>query len=108
MATVHAAPEHRTSAPPVQRRADLRVHQLDDEGLVYDRCSSDTHHLNATAMFIWLRCDGLHTICAMAEALAAHFEVSVSAASEHVDRTLKEFRKRRLLLDDDDAPELNG
>ena len=108
MATMHAVHQVRPPASTAQRRTDLRVHQLDTEGLIYDPRSSDTHHLNSTAMFIWLRCDGLQPQGEIAEALAAHFEVSASAASKHVERTLEEFRKRRLLVGDVDAEETDA
>ncbi len=108
MATMRGAPERVASESSVRRRADVRVHRLDDEGLVYDPRSSDTHHLNATAMFIWSRCDGLHTCHAMADALAGQFDVSERAAFEHVDRTIEEFHKRRLLSEDVVTTEATG
>ena len=45
------------TAAPLQR-SGLDCHTLDDEAILYDVAHNAVHYLNATAFFIWSRCDG--------------------------------------------------
>jgi len=79
------------------RRDDVRLRQLDGEGLVFDPLSADTHHLNATALFILLACDGSSAPVEIARRLADRFDVSSQEAQEHVSRTIGDLTRRGLI-----------
>ncbi len=79
------------------RREDLTVHELDDEALIFDADSSDTHRLNTTACFIWRLCDGVHEVENITSEMTEAYDVSPEEAVQHVRRMLAEFREHRLL-----------
>lgn len=83
------------------RRPDLSLYEIDDELLIYDQASGDTHRLNGTARFIWDRCDGLRDIGAVAADLADVYDVPVSEALVHVESFFAGLRERRLLVPTD-------
>lgn len=80
------------------RRHDVRLQQLDGEGLVFDPLSSDTHHLNPTALFILLACDGASAPVEIAERMAGKFDVSAEDAKWHVARTIADLTRRGLIV----------
>lgn len=80
------------------RRPDLSLYEIDDELLIYDQASGDTHRLNGTARFIWDRCNGLRDIEAVAADLAEVYDVPVSEALVHVECLFAGLRERRLLV----------
>ncbi|MGB2986446.1 MAG: HPr-rel-A system PqqD family peptide chaperone [Phycisphaerae bacterium] len=80
-------------------RTDVRMHELDGEALVFDPASTDTHRLNQTALFIWRQCDGRQDAQRIADRLVAVYDVSPTAAIEHVERMLKEFQERGLIVE---------
>jgi PqqD family protein of HPr-rel-A system len=82
---------------PIGRR-DLRVHELDGEGLIFDPVSCDTHRLNETALFIWRHCDGRHDAACIADRLTGAYDVTPQEAVEHVERTLGELEAADLIL----------
>lgn len=90
-----------TGAP--RRRRDLTVYELDDEALIFDPKSSDTHRLNATAVFIWKLCDGTREPSCIADALTEHYEVGWESAREHSERILQEFAAHGLVTVENDA-----
>ena len=71
-----------------------------EEALVLDRTSNQVHQLNVTATFIWLRCDGVHTVERIAEELAAAFAVDAATAQGSVEDALREFGRLGLLGSD--------
>ena len=85
--------------PPARliRRADLTVHELDGEALVYDGESGNTHRLNSTARWIWEHCDGRYNTRQIADRLVVWYEVPIESAVQHVERMLSEFAKHRLV-----------
>ena len=80
------------------RRPDLSIYEIDDELLIYDESSGDTHRLNGTARFIWDRCDGTRDARAVAADLADVYDVSPSEAEAYVERFFATLRERRLLV----------
>ncbi len=76
---------------PCRRDRRLTVHELDDEALIYDAESANTHRLNATAYFIWRQCDGRRNVSAVAHRMCDVYEVDFRAAVKHVTRILREF-----------------
>ncbi len=89
----------RTEVPsrPV-RRGDLTIHELDDEALIYDPATADTHRLNATALFIWQQCDGRRDARVIAERVVDAYDVTMDTANEHVQRMLCKLRERHLFV----------
>ena len=88
-------PSTRMAAPC--RRADLVLHELDGEALIYDPVSADTHRLNATALFIWQCCDGSHDTEAIATELSQRFDISAPDACPHVEDGLHQLTESRLV-----------
>ena len=80
------------------RRGDLTIHELDDEALIYDPATADTHRLNATALFIWQQCDGRRDARVIAEGVVDAFDVTMATANEHVERILCKLRERHLFV----------
>lgn len=80
------------------RRPDLSLYEIDDELLIYDETSGDTHRLNGTARFIWDRCDGTRDRGAIAADLANVYDVSPAEAATHVERFMASLREQRLLV----------
>lgn len=89
------------------RRTNVTVEELDDEALIYDSVTSDTHRLNQTAYFVWRACDGRLTIAAIGRCLTESFEVALPEACEHAERIVSEFIERGLVFVDplSDAPD---
>jgi PqqD family protein of HPr-rel-A system len=79
----------------------VNVHELDGEALIFDPGTGDTHRLNETALFIWNRCDGSQDAAGIAAALAEAYEVSAEEAHGHVERIVKDFDERGLLVTDE-------
>jgi len=80
-----------------RRERDVRVQELDDEALVFDVRSADTHHLNRTAYSVWRACDGLRDMATIAEGLCATHDVPREEAEQHVQRIMGEFAERDLV-----------
>lgn len=80
------------------RRPDLSIYEIDDELLIYDETSGDTHRLNGTARFIWDRCDGTRDARAIAADLADVYDVAPSEAVAYIERFFATLRERRLLV----------
>lgn len=79
------------------RSKDLIVHEFDDEALVYDPNTGDTHRLNETALFIWRRCDGVTDPRQIGEALTETYDVSAAEALDQVRRMIAEFDRLGLI-----------
>jgi PqqD family protein of HPr-rel-A system len=90
------------AAPPSfacpQGRADLTLHELDDEALIFDPRTADTHRLNATAYEVWALCDGSRSEAEIAGELSERYAIDAGQALEHVARIVEEFRRYGLLV----------
>lgn len=86
-----------------EQRDDLELHKLDDEALLFDPLTSNTHRLNNTALEIWKQCDGTHKAADIAARLTELFEVSLADSQLHVDRMLHELRSLHLLVSEEAA-----
>ena len=96
-AATEARGENTTGVRPL-RRTEIIVHELDSEGLLFDRTSGDTHQLNQTALLVWRACDGSRDAHQIAERLTEVYEVSIQDAVRHVERMFREFLERRLIV----------
>jgi hypothetical protein len=69
--------EKARSAKPIARKQGLVIQELPDEVLVYDLDRDRAHCLNATAAFVWQRCDGKNTTAQIARTLGRQFDCAV-------------------------------
>jgi len=72
-------------APP-PRRASVAIEELDDEALLCDLRTGQTHRLNQVALHIWRRCDGMTTTRQIAEELAEVYEVTPEVVLDDVEQ----------------------
>jgi hypothetical protein len=84
-----------------RRRADVNVRVIEGDTLVLDRRLRQIHQLNATASFVWDRCDGQHAVTEIAAALAGDFEVDPEIAERDAAATVRQFAQAGLLQDHD-------
>ena len=98
MTETDSGPAYRPS-----RRADVDVHALDGEAILYDPRSGAVHRFNATTMMVWNACDGSREVAEIARALAMLSAVSADEAQAHVQRAIKDLTKRDLLMESADA-----
>jgi hypothetical protein len=57
------------------RQTSLRSQTFDGEAVLYDVAHHTVHHLNATAFFIWSRCDGHRQVSRIVRDLLDEFEL---------------------------------
>ena len=69
--------EKARTAKPIARKQGLVIQELPDEVLVYDLDRDRAHCLNATAAFVWQRCDGRNTTAQIAQTLSQQFNCPV-------------------------------
>ena len=79
------------------KRSDIRAHELDGEGLLFDPVSADTHHLNETAYWIWKECDGRGDPASIAAGLADVYDLTLEAAVRYVQEAIKDLQERNLV-----------
>jgi hypothetical protein len=82
-----------------RRKSELNERVVDGETIILDQQEGLVHHLNATASFIWSRCDGLHSPPVIAAELAAAYSLPRDAIAEDVARTLGQLSEAGLLAD---------
>jgi Coenzyme PQQ synthesis protein D (PqqD) len=80
-----------------RRRSDINARIVVDETVVLDLGAAQIHQLNATASFIWHRCDGRRTVVEIAEELAGSFGVDYAPARQAVEATLRRLAELGLL-----------
>lgn len=81
-----------------RRNAELALRHVDGESLLYDESASRVHVLNATAEFVWQRCDGFHTVEEIAQELRREFDVPEDHPVEaDVLSLVASFRELKLL-----------
>lgn len=80
-----------------RRRSDLHARLVDGEIVVLDRKADLVHQLNATASFIWQRCDGRATRHDIAAQLVEAFEVDADTAATSVASALEQLARLGLL-----------
>ena len=72
-----------------RRRSHVRARAVEGEVLILDRRRQLVHQLNRTAGFIWDRCDGEHSVAAIAHEVAEAFDVDAAAARTDVAGTVR-------------------
>ncbi|MGI8733838.1 MAG: PqqD family protein [Pyrinomonadaceae bacterium] len=88
---------------PRARKAGLVVKALHDEVLVYDLERDKAHSLNASASFVWKKCNGRRTVAEVAQALSKEFDVP--ADEQTVWLALEQLSKFNLLEEKIARPE---
>lgn len=75
---------------------------IDGEAVIVDLATGATIGLNPTATFLWSHLDG-RDATALAEALAAEFEVERAEADADVRDFLGQMQERKLIIDTEPA-----
>lgn len=76
---------------------DVLVQEVDNEILILDRKDNKIHQLNATASFIWKKCDESHSIEFIIKELINDFEISPEEARKDVLDTIRLLQENNLL-----------
>jgi len=80
-------------------RPDLTFRELDDGGVVFDYRTDTIHSLNTTAAYIWILCDGQHTVADIVDSIRNNFSQFESDPEQEVIRIIEQFRELNLLTD---------
>jgi Coenzyme PQQ synthesis protein D (PqqD) len=75
----------------------VSVKEIDGQLLVLDRTQGQLHELNATASYVWQRCDGHTDMAGIAAALAEAFDIDPATAARDVATILRQFETCRLV-----------
>ena len=79
------------------RKADVWLRQSETENVVFDPSSGTVHMLNATAMAIWVLCDGETDPEEMVEAICELSGLHHDIVVEDVRRILLQFEEADIL-----------
>ena len=79
------------------RKPDVWLRQSETENLVYDPSSGAVHMLNATAMAIWVLCDGETDPDEMVDAICELSGLPREVVVEDVRRILLQFEEADIL-----------
>jgi Coenzyme PQQ synthesis protein D (PqqD). len=85
---------------PKTRRPDLLTSWVDGEVVILDRVRGLVHQLNPTASYIWNACDGRHDVDEIAAGVAADFECAPAAVLDDVLRSLSDFERLGLFVEE--------
>lgn len=80
-----------------KRREDVRIWQMDGEGIMYDPVSGMGHVLNPTALHIWALCDGSRTPADIERALVVQFPDQDAQIARDVPDAIVHFDELGLL-----------
>lgn len=84
------------SARP-KKRSGLSARQIGGETVVLDRDGGRVHQMNATAGYVWERCDGERTEAEIAFELTEQYDVEAGQAADDVAVLVGQFRELGLL-----------
>jgi hypothetical protein len=90
-------PSRHPLAACLKRRLDVKSRLVDGETVVLDQQAGVIHQLNATASFIWERCDGQSTLTDIVQQLAHAFGVDSHVASRDVNAMIGQLEALHLL-----------
>jgi hypothetical protein len=80
-----------------RRRDDVTSRMVEGEVVVLDRRHELVHQFNATASFIWERCNGTATAADIAAQLTQAFDVPLATACTDVEQVLQQLQALQLL-----------
>jgi PqqD family protein of HPr-rel-A system len=78
-------------------RVGLRRHELDGEVVLFNPATGGTHHLNASAVTVWTRCDGRATTHELARRQTEDYDVDFETALDDVEQLLALFGEAGLI-----------
>jgi pyrroloquinoline quinone biosynthesis protein D len=84
------------SSPPL-RRLDLMVRVIEREAVVLVPERTEVHQLNETATWVWLRCDGAHSVAEIAAQMSALYDAPVEVLLADVSELISDLERRNLL-----------
>jgi len=82
-----------------KRAESLVVREVSDGILLLDMEAGRVHQLNATAGFIWLRCDGVASAADITASIAREYGLEEGAAARDVEMALSELRALNLVVE---------
>lgn len=83
----------------VRRRLDsVMVREIEDDLIVLDVEADKVHQLNQTAKFIWQHCDEALTPEAIADRLAAQYDVDAAVALKDVREMMERLHALNLVV----------
>ncbi|MCH7591686.1 MAG: PqqD family protein [Planctomycetes bacterium] len=82
---------------PPPRRKDLLVEILDEEAILYDPATAQTHRLSRSALDVWQQCDSRRTTLDMARRQTQIYDVDQETALDHVEQLVALFAEAGLL-----------
>jgi len=80
-----------------KRRADVSVRVVEHETVVFDRKGGLIHQFNATAGYIWDRCDGKSTVQDITSSLSETFGVGPETAGKDGAAIVSQLQQLNLL-----------
>jgi PqqD family protein of HPr-rel-A system len=80
-----------------KKRSDLSSRLIGGETVVLDRDGGQVHQMNATASYVWDRCDGATTETEIAQQLSEEYDVEASQAANDVAALVGQFQALGLL-----------
>lgn len=92
--------EHWTSRDvfiPPRRRKDLLVEILDEEAILYDPATAQTHRLSQSALDVWQQCDSRTTTLDLARRQTEIYDIDQETALDHVEQLVAWFVEAGLL-----------
>lgn len=81
----------------LKKRTDVKIWEVEGEGVVYDPATGMGHVLNATALQIWALCDGRHTPADIEQELTKSYPDRPEIISRDVSLTIKQLLELGLL-----------
>ena len=69
----------------------LLFKELNDGGVVYDPTTETIHSLNPSGAFIWILCDGNHSVREIVDSVKDHFLEFTANPEMEINQTLQQF-----------------
>ena len=82
---------------PPPRRKDLSVEILDEEAILYDPATGQTHRLSRSALDVWQQCDSRKTTLDLARRQTEIYDIDQETALDHVEQLVALFAEAGLL-----------
>lgn len=74
-------------------RDDLVLRKVGDETLILDRAGERIHQLNASASYVWSRCDGQTSLKVVTDEFAARYDIPVQDAARDIAHVLLQLQE---------------
>ena len=85
------------SYKPIARK-DLLFRELEDGGVVYEPTSEAIHSLNSSAAYIWVLCNGNHSLKNISNSIQKDFKEFKSDPFKEVQKIIIKFHQLGLLI----------